>query len=79
MKIGKSKFYDLTTQEIEKDEGSFFVGGPGAEEEIAAAPSAEASPGPVKRTTADLSYEHGTERDSSDDVEPGICFFYHFQ
>ena len=69
MKIGKSKFYDLTTQEIEKDERSFFVGGPGAEEEIAAAPSAEeASPGPVKRTTADVS-----ERDSSD-VEPGNFF-----
>ena len=72
MKVGKSKFYDLTTQEIEKDERSFFVGGPGAEEEIAAAaPSAEeASPGPVKRTTADVSPEHGPERDSSD-VEPG--------
>ena len=80
MKVGKSKFYDLTaTQEIEKevgslkgdeeslneDEGSFFAGGPGAKEEIAS--SAEASPGPVKRVSADTNIalqrgsEHGAE------------------
>ena len=58
VKVGKSKFYDLTaTQEIEKEEdhekGSFFAGGPGAEEEEIASSADEASPGPVKRTSAD--------------------------
>ena len=65
--MGKSKFYDLTaTQEIEKEtgeeedeEGSFFAGGPGAEEERAS--SAEASPGPVKRTSADSTFTQGPD------------------
>ena len=65
--MGKSKFYDLTaTQEIEKeaeeeDEGSFFAGGPGAEEEEERASSAEASPGPVKRTSADSTFFQGPD------------------
>ena len=63
--MGKSKFYDSTaTQEIEKeaeeeDKGSFFAGGPGAEEERAS--SAEASPGPVKRTSADSTFTQGPD------------------
>ena len=64
--MGKSKFYDSTaTQEIEKeaeeDEGSFFAGGPGAEEEEERASSAEASPGPVKRTSADSTFTQGPD------------------
>ena len=72
VKVGKSKFYDLTaTQEIEKEEdhekGSFFAGGPGAEE---VASSAEASPGPVKRESADI--DTAFEREPEIAAEQGM-------
>ena len=57
----------------EDEDGSFFARGPGAEEEIAAS-SADASPGPVKRASADINTAFGRRPETA--PEPGMIGLY---